>query len=93
MTVQEAKERFINNDIYDNVEHKKIIIEVLEKQIPKKVLYRKEHYGSPWHCPICEAEQIKVEFMREDGTEPDEMHSYCWHCGQKIDWEEGGTSD
>ena len=65
-----------------------VTIEALEKQVAKKVVYRKELYGSPYHCPICEAEQIKVEFMRADGTEPQEMHSYCWYCGQKIDWSE-----
>ena len=71
----------------------KITVEALEKQIPKKVHYKKQHYGSPWSCPICEAEQIKVEFMRDDGTEPNEMHTYCWHCGNKIDWEEGGEDE
>ena len=96
MTVQEAiKELQVGylGDTEEIVQAKHMGIKALEKQIPKKVLYRKEHYGSPWHCPICEAEQIKVEFMREDGTEPQYMHTYCWHCGNKIDWEEGGTSD
>lgn len=56
------------------------------KQTPKKILYRKQSYGTPWLCPECEADQVKVEFFCEDGTEPQEKHTYCWKCGQKVDW-------
>lgn len=62
--------------------------EALEKQIPKKILYREQSCGTPWLCPECESDQIKVEFFREDGYEPKDKHSYCWKCGQKLDWGE-----
>lgn len=108
MTVQEAIERLVQKLCHEKEPHKfcsdacmygeehcevQVAEMCMEKQIPKKVLHRKQYYGSPWMCPMCEAELIKVEFMKADGTEPNEMYSYCWHCGQKIDWEEGGTSD
>ena len=96
MTVQEAIEKlkyikYIGNG---EQEYKKcsesiaidMAIEALEKQIPKKILYREQFYGTPWLCPECEAEQVKVEFFREDGYEPKDKHSYCWKCGQKLDW-------
>lgn len=55
---------------------------------PKKVVYRKQSYGTPWFCPNCEADQVKVEFFKSDGSEPVGKYSYCWCCGQKIDWSE-----
>lgn len=63
-------------------------IKALKKQIPKKLMYKKQSYGTPWLCPICEADQVKVEFFNEDGSEPKEKYSYCWNCGQKLDWSE-----
>lgn len=69
----------------------RMAIEALEKQIPKKVVkvkLRESEWGVPWRCPLCEADIAKVEFMRDDGFEPKEKVSYCWHCGQAIDWSE-----
>lgn len=63
------------------------VADELEKQIAKEINYVKKNYGLPYECPICEAEQIKIEFMSADGSEPKEKHSYCWKCGQKLDWE------
>jgi hypothetical protein len=63
-------------------------INALEKQIPKKILYRKQNYGTPWLCCECEADQIATEFFCEDGSEPKEKHTFCWKCGQKLDWSE-----
>ena len=59
-----------------------------EKNEPKKILYRKQSYGTPWLCPYCEADQIKVEFFSEDGSEPKEKYTFCWQCGTRIDWSE-----
>lgn len=64
----------------------KVAIKTLEKQIPKKILYEEQYYGTPWLCPECEADQIEVEFFTEDGYEPKDKYSYCWKCGQKLDW-------
>ncbi len=61
-------------------------IDALEKQIPKKIVYHKQSYGTPYRCPECEADQIAIDFFNSDGTEPSEKYSWCWHCGQKLDW-------
>ena len=63
-------------------------IEALEKQIPKKILYVKQNYGTPWLCCECESDQTPTEFFSTDGSEPKEKHTYCWKCGQKLDWGE-----
>ena len=59
----------------------KTAIKELEKQIPKKpkniIIKPRLHKGE---CPICSRKMI-------GGT------IYCSKCGQKLDWEEGGTSD
>ena len=59
-----------------------------EKVEPKKVLFEKQSYGTPYLCPSCGADQCKVEFLAEDGLEVEKKHSYCWICGQVIDWSE-----
>lgn len=64
-------------------------MELKEKATAKKVIYRKQSYGTPWLCPNCEADQVKVEFMSKDGSEPKNKHSFCWKCGSCIDWSEG----
>ena len=77
-----------NNQAFfvDNHEDVERIINALEKQIPKKIVYRNQTYGTPWLCPICEADQIKVEFFNDDVSQTKEKYSFCWKCGQAIDW-------
>lgn len=60
----------------------------LEKQIPKKPnMEQKGLLGvKMWHCPVCNKEIIS-------DWNKDSANNYCHHCGQKIDWKEGGTSD
>lgn len=68
-----------------------IAIEILKKQMPKKVekiKLRENELGTPYYCPECEADITPVEFFRTDGNRPNEMVSYCWKCGQAIDWSE-----
>lgn len=83
---------FIPRCIYDDLnELKSIEIEALEKQIPKPVgkrELRKHELGTPYYCPECEADITHVEFFRPDGSEPEEKVSYCWACGQALDWSE-----
>lgn len=67
--------------------------ELKEKAIPKKighcVFYREMGYGTPWQCLTCGADQTKVEFSCVDGSEPEEKYTFCWCCGQYLDWSEG----
>ena len=60
----------------------------VERMKPRKVVYREQSYGTPWLCPVCESDQVKVEFFCEDGSEPKEKYTYCWSCGSCIDWSE-----
>ena len=60
-------------------------IKALEKQQPKKIMYREQNYGTPYLCPECEADQVKVEFFNENKAK--EQYSFCCNCGQKLDWD------
>ena len=65
-----------------------LAINALKKQVPKKIIYRRQNYGTPYLCCECEADQTPTEFFCEDGSEPKEKHTFCWKCGQKLDWSE-----
>lgn len=56
--------------------------EALEKQIPKKPVYKDELFlGKPCkapYCPTCDDSW--------NGDEYGECMKYCWNCGQTIDW-------
>lgn len=64
-----------------------IAIEALEKQLPKKTrengmqdgLIRKIKY---YTCPTC-GNCLLTEMMNER-----QNTSYCWDCGQRLDWSE-----
>ena len=66
-------------DCYDRCDHTmvadntKTAIEALEKQLPKKVAFKRNAYGGISVCPICGAS---------------DYGKYCRQCGQKIDWGE-----
>ena len=62
-----------------------IAIQVLEKQIPKKSLYREtEYYAHKF------AKGIKAPFCCECGRlavdEENDCFTYCPDCGQALDW-------
>ena len=48
-------------------------------------MYREQNYGTPYLCPECDADQVKVEFFDENKAK--EQYSFCWNCGQKLDWD------
>ena len=81
-----ALNAYRNLDVHINKTLRLIGISAIKKQIPKKLLYRKQNYGTPWLCCECEADQTPTEFFSTDGSEPNEKHTYCWKCGQKLDW-------
>lgn len=64
------------------------ILEAIQKQVAKKPnIEQKGLLGvKMWHCPVCNKEIIS-------DWNKDSANNYCHHCGQKLDWEEGGTSD
>ena len=64
------------------------IKEALEKQIPKKPTETYEiqdgtFYRIDFMCPSCNTSVVCQPYKP----------NFCKHCGQKIDWEEGGTSE
>lgn len=80
MTVQEARiivEGFLGNDETIN-EAIRIATESMEKQVAKKPILVKKEDFKYYKCPSCGNPTLRP---------------YCGDCGQKIDCEEGGTSD
>ena len=60
-----------------------LIINALEKQIPKKPTYEGDGYApdgtfvlDEWICPCCE-KRYEVDY---------DDYDFCPNCGQKIDW-------
>lgn len=69
--------QFSNND-YTTID---IAIKAVEKQVPKKPTRIKDikdfsgrHYCFKGECPKC-------------GNTVGEPELYCYHCGQKLDWD------
>lgn len=95
MTEEEAVEFFEERleaasnypDCEDYSKALEVGIHALEQQIPKKIVYQKQSYGTPYRCPECEADQVPIDFFNSDGTDLSEKYSWCWHCGQKLDWQ------
>lgn len=58
------------------IANKNMVIEALEKQIPKKLIINNYSYL----CPICDTSYAhKREY-------PTGYKNYCGKCGQKLDW-------
>lgn len=62
-----------------------IVIEALEKQLPKKPTYEGDGYApdgtfiwDEWLCPNC-GSRYEVDY---------DDYSYCPNCGQRLDWSE-----
>lgn len=65
----------------------------MQKELPKKVEHiqlRKFEMGSDYRCPQCGADLIKVEFCLH-GRKQGECVSYCWHCGNALDWSDSNV--
>ena len=54
-----------------------IVIEAMEKKLPKKPIEPQEDYGT-FMCPSC-----RGLIYTEDTFE---THRYCLLCGQELDW-------
>lgn len=63
-------------------------IEYIKRQIAQPVEKDEVTYGTPYLCPECAAEQCRVHFITADGSKAKKQVSYCWQCGQAIDWSE-----
>lgn len=65
-----------------------LLSDLREDEKPQKIRYQPQIYGTPWLCPVCGTDQIKTEFFNADGSEAEEKITFCWKCGQKLDWSE-----
>jgi len=83
------RESFCHRDDFDEVflqdiEALKVGISALEKQVPKKPLYREtEYYAHKFakgiKAPFCECSRLAVD-------EENDCFTYCPDCGQALDW-------
>lgn len=67
----------------------RMAIQALEKQIAKKPIksdVQAIRYVNTYYCPVCQL-----------GITGTNIAKWCYHCGQKLDWEEaennGKTND
>ena len=67
-----------------------MIIEVLEKQVAKKVIIPSTDLGKYYHqesCPNCKKE-FSVRIAGYKFKDVIGETNYCHNCGQKLDWSE-----
>ena len=87
MTPREALNKLYDIRLgFENLEAKKVMVEALEKQIPKKPKPIEQpniiRYSMNYICPACG--------KHFSGTG---IADYCYHCGQALDWsEENGST-
>ena len=87
MVLQNAKTMGCNNirALYNiPLKNMELIVQVLEKQIPKKPI-DKSNNPHDWHvmaCPCCE------HTFWNSGQFVHYQPKFCNYCGQKLDWSE-----
>lgn len=78
-TIKKVKECGLNMEGQANAECESVILDALEKQIPKKPIIHgvrdRDINTISYTCPICN----KHIWITED---------YCKRCGQALDWSE-----
>ena len=86
MVLHEAKSMGCNEikALYNiPLKNMEMIVQALEKQIPKKQTYEGDGYApdgmfiwGEWICPCC-GRRYEVDY---------DDYDYCPDCGQKLDW-------
>ena len=86
MVLHEAKSMGCNEikELYNiPLKNMEMIVQALEKQIPKKQTYEGDGYApdgtfvwDEWICPCC-GSRYEVDY---------DDYDYCPNCGQKLDW-------
>ena len=74
---------------YLQLEHEKMVLNALEKRMPKRPIERKAGFKSFDHeCPCCESRIIsKIDGDWIAGK----MQRFCDTCGQALDWNDHPT--
>lgn len=73
---------------YLQLEHEKMVLNALEKQIPKTVTHEATLYRC-CTCPTCKNVVDKFEKWGENTVRIE--YKYCHFCGQKLDWDDHPT--
>lgn len=68
-------------------------IEIMEKQIPKKPIVQETTEKKLYKCPCCDGFLMEIVIQTYGLHQWGRKVKYCANCGQKLDWEEGGTID
>lgn len=61
--------------------------------VPVSELYKQPKYPVQYadnlapFCPACEADQSEVQFVDTGEVTTGGKYSFCWACGQKLDWD------
>ena len=74
-----------NKALPDGIEAIQIAIQALEKQIPKKPRKTDSYRGVlkrvyAYACPTCHNVCLEKYMNERQNT------TFCWDCGQKLDW-------
>ena len=72
---------------YLQLEHEKMVLDALEKQIPKKPCKVKEHKQNDYYCTVCKRYLGDEMELKYACLQPE----YCQHCGQALDWNDHPT--
>ena len=68
---------------YLQLEHEKMVLEALEKQMPKRPI-EDGYYDEPAVCPNCGGDVINQ-------CDNNYQFQCCHYCGQKLDWSDHPT--
>lgn len=71
---------WLHNEFGDGNDNVKLVVDALEKQIPKKPINEDGYYANN-RCPMC-----KHRIKSGEGSSSRERTNWCNHCGQAIDW-------
>ena len=67
----------IDAGYYLQLEHEKLVLESLEKRLPKKPIGRHTNYK----CPVCDRRVRSGKGSSSFGVD-----YFCQRCGQALDW-------
>ena len=87
ISILESQE-YKDAEYYLRLEHEKMVLNALEKQMPKTVTHEATLYKC-CTCPTCKNVVDKFEKWGENTVRIE--YKYCHLCGQKLDWSDHPT--
>lgn len=81
----------IDSNLNENLEHLKLLQELIDKATPKKVVMEamdgfSAEEASHLVCPCCEKPIVNV------WSKVEYKPNYCHYCGQRLDWGDDNES-